>query len=188
MNKQRLAINFTITATLAVIIGTALTTTNRAWADNISCPNAPPVYNFKVCLGMNDSDNKIGTASGVHANGTPVKDQVDRFSGIDLIFGDKHDNDNTIGSDSGKDDMNGLVGNDNITGTSGNDLIAGSGGADTIEGGSGNDVLYQADVSGATDPDGYKDELHCGPGKDKVWINKIDGDTADNSCEIVHTK
>jgi Ca2+-binding RTX toxin-like protein len=186
LNKQRLTINVTITATLAIIFGTALTTTNRAWADNISCPNAPPVYNFKVCLGTNDSDNKIGNASGDHANRTPVKDQVDRFSGNDLIFGDRHDN--TIGGGSGNDDMNGLVGNDNITGTSGDDLIVGSGGADTIEGASGNDAIYQAEVSGATDPDGYKDELHCGPGKDKVWINKIDGDTADKSCEIVHTK
>jgi Ca2+-binding RTX toxin-like protein len=186
LNKQRLTINFTITATLSVIFGTALTTTNTAWADNISCPNAPPVYNFKVCLGMNDSDNKIGTASGDHGNRTPVKDQVEKFSGNDLIFGDKHVN--TIGGGSGNDDMNELVGNDNITGTSGDDLIVGSSGADTIEGGSGNDVIYQAEVSGATDPDGYKDELHCGPGKDKVWINKVDGDTADNSCEIVHTK
>lgn len=185
MNKQRLTINVTITATLTVIFVTALTTTNRAWADNISCPNAPPVFNFKVCFGTNDSGNKKGTTSEDHVNGTRVKDRVDTFSENDLIFGDRHDN--TIGGASGNDDMVELVGNDNITGTSGDDLIVGGGGADTIEGASGNDVIYQAEVSGATDPDGFKDELHCGPGKDKVWINKVDGDTADKSCEIVHT-
>jgi len=189
MVKQRRTINFTILiATITIIFGTLPTISNSAWADIISCPNARPVLQFEVCFGTNgtnDSKNIKNTSIQDPINRLSVGDHVDKSAKNDPIFGYKDDD--IIKEDSINNDVKELSGNDNMTGTSGNDLMIGGSGADVLEGASGNDAIYQAGITSATSPDGFKDEIHCGPGIDKVWINiSHDRDTADKSCETIH--
>jgi hypothetical protein len=55
-------------------------------------------------------------------------------------------------------------------------------------GSSGTDQIYQSFLgSTATQPDGSRDKIDCGSGTDEAWISTVDGDTANGSCETVHT-
>ena len=67
-----------------------LTTTNMAWAANISCPNGLPFQDFVVCL--------VEQVIQIRCKGTSKKDFM---SGLD-----------------GDDIMNGFAGNDQINGGS----------------------------------------------------------------------
>ena len=186
LNKQRLKTNSAITATLAVIFGTALTTTNMAWAADISCPNGLPFQDFVVCSGTSDPDKMQGTSKKDFMSGLDGDDIMNGFAGNDQINGGRDDD--TMSGGSGHDNMIGRDGNDKINGDSGNDVILGGPGADVLIGSSGNDQIYQADLGAtATQPDGSIDEIDCGSGIDEAWISTVDGDTADSSCETVHT-
>ena len=188
MNKQRLRINFVIATTLAVIFGTAMTTTNSAWAATIHCPTVPGT---NQCVGTSFPDDMLGTSKDDEMNGGLGNDNMFGFSGNDKMTGSL-DSD-TMSGGSGNDNMDGDVtqvpggGNDNINGDSGDDTIQGFPGADILKGGSGNDKIYHYLSQQLTGPDQSKDEIDCGSGIDEAWINTSqDGDTAASNCETVH--
>jgi Ca2+-binding RTX toxin-like protein len=100
--------------------------------------------------------------------------------------------------------MRGLDGADEIIGGEGNDTIFGRDGGDTVIGGLANDVIvsgqgsdqisaetgddriYQRPIN-STEPDGSKDVINFGDGKDEIWINfSIDGDQVSDDYEIIH--
>jgi Ca2+-binding RTX toxin-like protein len=173
-----------ITATFAVIIGTALTTTNMAWAADITCTRGPVTPN--PCTGTNDPDNMKGTSDDDAMSGLDGDDNMNGFARNDQMFGSRGDD--TMSGGSGHDIMVGREGNDKVNGDSGNHIIRGGPGADVLIGSSRNDQIYQFEPgSTATQPDGSKDQIDCGSGIDEAWISTVDGDTADSSCETVHT-
>ena len=56
-------------------------------------------------------------------------------------------------------------------------------GADKITGGAGDDLIYSGKETFATQSDGHKDIIDCGPGDDTALINEdVDHDEAVN-CE-----
>jgi hypothetical protein len=56
-------------------------------------------------------------------------------------------------------------------------------GADKISGGAGDDLIYSGKEIGASESDGHKDIIDCGPGDDTALINEdVDHDVAVN-CE-----
>ena len=172
-----------ITATFAVIIGTALTTTNMAWAADITCTRGPVTPN--PCTGTNDPDNMKGTSDDDAMSGLDGDDSMNGFAGNDQMFGGRGDD--TMSGGSGHDFMLGREGDDNINGDSGDDTILGFRGADILKGSSGNDRIFHDFLRFPVEPDGSKDSIDCGSGNDEAWINvSQDGDTAVN-CEILHT-
>ena len=173
-----------IATTLAVIFGTAMTNTNNVWAANIDCPNQPPVGDFQHCIGTNDDDRMQGTAKRDFMEGRNGDDSMFGFASNDQMVGQSGDD--IMSGGSGNDRMFGELGNDRINGDSGDDEINGGLDADSLFGSSGNDRISHL-LSEEVLPDGSKDDIHCGSGIDKVWINtSTDGDTADSNCEIVH--
>jgi Ca2+-binding RTX toxin-like protein len=102
---------------------------------------------------------------------------------------------NTMRGLDGADQMIGGEGNDNMSGDGRADYILGDAGADIMKGGngsdqisaeSGDDKIYQRPIN-STEPDGSKDVIVCGDGKDEIWINfSIDGDQVSDDCEIIH--
>jgi len=78
----------------------------------------------------------------------------------------------------GNDVMNGDEGDDVLYGGHGNDYLSGSSGKDILDGGDGNDTLLPEN-------DGQRDEVHCGIGRDRVYIGYTADkfDYVDNSCE-----
>jgi Ca2+-binding RTX toxin-like protein len=187
IRRRSLTINFVISTTLAVIFGTAMTTTNSVWAATINCPNQPPVPPFNInCIGTDDPDNMLGTANQDVMNGREGNDRMFGFSSNDQMDGGPDDD--TMSGGSGDDILNGFIQNDNVNGDSGDDEIIGYFGADILKGSSGNDRIFHfaTDNSLNTRPDGSKDNIDCGSGIDEAWINTSqDGDTA-ISCETVH--
>jgi Ca2+-binding RTX toxin-like protein len=185
LNKQRLTLNLTITATLAIISATAMTTTNNVWAADINCPNLPPIDNFLNCEGTEDPDNMQGTSKPDFMKGFNGDDNMNGFAGNDAINGG--DDDDTMNGGSGHDTMFGSSGDDKINGDSGNDILFGALGADILKGSSGNDQIYHfVGGASATGPDRSRDEIDCGSGIDEAWINtSTDRDTA-VKCETVH--
>ena len=128
LNRQRLMTNLAITAILAVIFGTAMTTTNSVWAAKISCPTEP---NTNICNGTND-DDKIDGASH--------RDFMNGMSGDDKMYGNGGDDD-LFGRD-GDDKMYGNGGIDNMNGGRGTDKMYGGAGPDNVDGSNGNDKIY----------------------------------------------
>jgi hypothetical protein len=58
--------------------------------------------------------------------------------------------------------------------------------SDQISAESGDDRIYQRPIN-STEPDGSKDAIICGDGKDEIWIIfSIDGDQVSDDCEIIH--
>ena len=58
---RKLTINFVIATTLAVIFGTAMTSTNSVWAEPpIHCPT---VAGTNQCNGTDEADKMIGTTT-----------------------------------------------------------------------------------------------------------------------------
>ena len=170
-----------IATTLAVIFGTAMTTTNSVWAANIDCPN---VQNTNNCNGTNNDDRMAGTANEDNMNGLGGKDTMFGFASNDFMDGGPGDD--TMSGGSGDDFMLGRDGDDNINGDSGHDTILGFIGADILKGSSGNDKIFHSVSDLATFRDSSKDTIDCGSGNDEAWINTSqDGDTAIN-CETVH--
>lgn len=181
-NKRSLTINFVTSTTLAVIFGTAMTTTNSAWAADITCPRGSTPSN--PCLGTNDPDNMQGTSEADVMMGLAGGDKMFGFASNDQMFG--NNGDDTMSGGSGRDDMHGNERNDNVNGDSGDDIIRGGFGADTLKGSSGNDRTFHGFEQQGAQSDNNKDNIDCGSGIDEAWINtSTDGDTAVN-CETVH--
>ena len=106
MNNKKLSLNFTIIATLAVIFGTAMTSTNSVWAaPPIQCPNVllPVPFGDPTCIGTEESDNMQGNANSEYIKG---------LGGDDKISGSK-----------GNDEIDGGLGADTIKGGAGDDKI-----------------------------------------------------------------
>jgi Ca2+-binding RTX toxin-like protein len=77
-------------------------------------------------------------------------------------------------------------GGDIVIGGLANDVIVSGQGSDQISAESGVDRIYQRPIN-STEPDGSKDAIICGDGKDEIWINfSIDGDQVSDDCEIIH--
>jgi Ca2+-binding RTX toxin-like protein len=190
--NRRLKINISIIATLAVIFGTAMTSTNSAWAATINCPNVPPPNppGTANCVGTDNPDTILGTANEDFMIGQGGDDKMFGFARNDVMDGGTGDD--TMSGGSGDDNMFGGNGDDNMNGDSGNDIVIGFRGADILKGSSGNDEIYHfgksTPISESTLPDGSKDTIDCGSGNDEAWINiSQDHDTADSNCETVHS-
>jgi Ca2+-binding RTX toxin-like protein len=74
--------------------------------------------------------------------------------------------------------VSGGGGDDVIYGGDGNDWLAGDTGEDVLYGGEGNDSLDGVDQWRGPP---VRDELYCGPGKDKYAADRLD--YVDSSCE-----
>ena len=86
----------------------------------------------------------------------------------------------------GHDTIFGEDGGDIVIGGLANDVIVSGQGSDQISAESGVDRIYQRPIN-STEPDGSKDAIICGDGKDEIWINfSIDGDQVSDDCEIIH--
>jgi Ca2+-binding RTX toxin-like protein len=188
--KRRLTLNFTIIATLAVIFGTAMTTTNSVWAATINCPNRVPTPgNGGNCFGTFESDRMLGTADVDIMTGLGGDDTMFGYAKNDAMVGS--DGDDTMSGGSGNDFLDGQRGNDNINGDSGDDEIRGGLGADILKGSSGNDIILHGDkIAGIPIEllsDGSTDHIDCDSGtNDVAFINtSVDHDTAVN-CETVN--
>jgi CSLREA domain-containing protein len=76
------------------------------------------------------------------------------------------------------DRLTGTAGSDRITGLKGNDRLRGQAGADCLSAGPGKDVVKARDKT--------RDVVKCGPGRDRVFADKIDKVAKD--CERVRRK
>ena len=86
----------------------------------------------------------------------------------------------------GHDTIFGEDGGDIVIGGLANDVIVSGQGSNQISAESGVDRIYQRPIN-STEPDGSKDAIICGDGKDEIWINfSIDGDQVSDDCEIIH--
>ena len=173
--RRNITINFVISTTLAVIFGTAITTTNMAWADNINCTSGV------TCNGTSRDDTMSGSAGSYKMFG---------LAGNDEMHGGAGGGNDIMSGGSGADTMFGNAGNDNMNGDSSDDFIVGGDNADILKGSSGNDKIFHWLDRGTSSVllDGSKDTIDCGSGNDEAWINtSFDHDTAVN-CETVHTR
>lgn len=101
-----------------------------------------------------------------------------------------------LGGGPGDDRIFGGRGADTIDGGDGNDLIRGGRGGDVIDAGAGNDRIYAGrgadvidagegdDVARVLARDGRVDRVHCGPGRDTIWLQETERDEHVN-CEVV---
>lgn len=105
-------------------------------------------------------------------------DTVTGDQGNDFIRGDAGNDD--LAGGIGNDVVEGGAGNDTIWGDASNDQLRGGPGSDTIWGHDGNDVIWIDD--GNTSPVPTPDEVHCGPGRDTVYVDPVDNAIA---CEVV---
>jgi RTX calcium-binding nonapeptide repeat (4 copies) len=114
-----------------------------------------------------DGDDEIHSLGG-------SEDFIDGGLGNDVIYGGPGtDYINFGGDDEGGDDV--LYGDD------GPDLLWGAEGEDVLYGGKGNDSLDSDDQFGRAGAPPMRDELYCGPGKDKYHADRLD--YVDSSCE-----
>jgi hypothetical protein len=108
-----------------------------------------------------------GCPKGGLLSGTDGRDNLDGKDGDDEIHG--------LGA---RDIIHGGAGNDVIYGGPGSDSFLNDGwGEDVLYGGKGNDALAGVDEFGPP----MRDELYCGPGKDRYDARKVD--YVDSSCE-----
>lgn len=132
---------------------------------------------------------KTGTPRDDKLRGTAKADRLDGKGGNDRIFGR-----------GGRDMLRGGSGHDLIKGGPGNDRIDAGRGYDRIVGGPGNDIIVGGrrrdqinmrngvplpspgnDVIHAVD--GERDEINCGAGRDKVFVDRVEDGVYD--CEKV---
>lgn len=143
--------------------------------------------------GTNRSDRIFALAGNDRVSGGRGDDCVEGGSGRDVIDG-SNGNDTMLGGSGadqisggpgrdlmrgagGRDRLNGGYGNDRILGGAGNDGISTGNGRDRVFGGPGNDIINAA-IRG---PASFVD---CGPGRDRVRINKNERRRTRN-CEFV---
>ena len=123
-------------------------------------------------LAGKDGDDEIHGLGG-------SEDYIDGELGNDVIYGGP-----------GTDYINGGGGDESLSGDDGDDVIYGGDGPDLLWGGTGEDVLYGGKGNDSLDSDDQfgragappmRDELYCGPGKDKYHADRLD--YVDSSCE-----
>ena len=125
---------------------------------------------------LSDTDGKDllngkGGAEKIHGLGD--KDELIGGMGSDVIYGGPGD-DGRLSRDRGDDVIYGGDGNEG--------WLAGAAGEDILYGGNGNDKLDGLDHSiGLPVGPTVRDELYCGPGKDKYAADRLD--YVDSSCE-----
>lgn len=107
----------------------------------------------------------IGDRGSDTFRGTPCRDWAEGRGGRDWLFGR-----------GGRDFLDGGRGSDWLRGGAGADWIRAGHGADDVRGGRGNDVID------ASDRDGDRDYVNCGPGWDRAAVRR--GDVVVN-CERV---
>lgn len=125
-------------------------------------------------VGVYDSSHERQKSANVISTGLDASIQLDG-GGPHLMLGGFNNDVMCGGSD--EDYIDGGSGNDEIVGRALGDVLVGFEGSDLIPSNEDKDP----------DPDGYNDNIDCGPGEDEAWINiSTDGDMAVN-CEILHT-
>lgn len=108
---------------------------------------------------------------------------IDGLASNDIINGGRGDVDVCGGAD---DKIHGGNGNDRLIGDALLCKTEWNPEADRITGGPRNDILTH-NHAWATEPDGRKEFLDCGPGDDTVYVNaSVDQDRAATSCEHVN--
>ena len=143
--------------------------------------------------GTNRSDRIFALAGNDRVSGGRGNDCVEGGRGRDVLDG-SNGNDTLLGGTGGdqisggpgndlmrggasKDRLNGGYGNDRLIGGAGNDGISTGNGRDRVFGGRGNDIINAAIR-------GTPAFVDCGPGKDRVRINKNEVNRTRN-CEFV---
>jgi hypothetical protein len=107
------------------------------------------------CRGTAGDDRLIGTASPNTIRGLEGADFVQGRAGGDTLYGDP-----------GGDAVYGGNGQDQVYGGLGNDYVSGGSGEDHINAGAGNDTIAAKD--------GFKDQIYCGSGFDRVNVDRKD--------------
>jgi len=136
-----------------------------------------------VIKGLEGDDNIVSGNEWNDLYGNEGNDQITGGDRDDDIFGGPGD-DVLAGGKHG-DTLSGQTGDDKMDGGLGGDGLYGNLGADDIMGGDGDDSIYHNGVLDPENPDGSKDNVNCGPGNDRVWINPSEGDKAVN-CETIN--
>lgn len=157
-----------------------------------------------VVVGLGGDDVIYGFAGHDAICGGPGNDLIWGGSGRDRLFGEVGDDllwggdgaDRLVGGP-GRDVLAGGAGNDQIVGEEGDDVLHGGYGVDRLVGGPGRDILFGGPgndrLSGGPDPDYLQggaddDALSGGSGSDVcAGGSQRTADTADASCEIVHS-
>jgi Ca2+-binding RTX toxin-like protein len=113
----------------------------------------------KVC----DADCS-GTAGDDLLIGTANPNTIRGLEGADLIQGNAGDD--TLYGGPGRDAVYGGYGKDGVYGGRGNDYLDGGAKEDNIVAGAGNDAIAARD--------GFEDQVFCGEGFDRVYVDPID--------------
>jgi Ca2+-binding RTX toxin-like protein len=132
-----------------------------------------------------------GSPSGETLVGTKKRDRISGRGGDDLIKG-KRGRDRLRGG-AGNDTVNGGKGKDRVSGGPGDDILVGGRGPDKLIGGPGRDEIGMRDGVEQGSPgndvikarDGQPDEIDCGAGNDKVFVDRVEDGVYD--CETVVT-
>jgi len=111
------------------------------------------------------------TMAGLTASAVVLAKTIEGGPGHDRLIGTRH-----------TDRIDGRAGNDVIAGRGGSDNLRGSGGDDRIKGGGGRDEFdmhHGEEVGGLGDDviharDGRRDEINCGPGKDRAVVDRAE--------------
>jgi Ca2+-binding RTX toxin-like protein len=122
----------------------------------------------------------VGTQRADEIDGTPQADHIEGLGGADHISG--HGGNDVIDAGAGFDRVNGGGGNDRLLSAPGGAVLKGGKGRDEFNmvngetvGGEGNDVIRARD--------GQLDEINCGPGDDKAYVDRAEDGVYD--CETV---
>ncbi len=107
------------------------------------------------CRGTAGDDRLIGTATPNTIRGLEGADLVRGKAGADALYGGP-----------GGDAVYGGNGQDKVYGGLGNDYVDGGTGEDYINAGAGNDTIAAKD--------GFEDQIYCGSGFDRVYVDRID--------------
>jgi Ca2+-binding RTX toxin-like protein len=140
-------------------------------------------YGRSPCLGFSGNPKFaiVGTNKSDRITGTNIADRIIGLGGNDKLDGGRG-NDCIEGRTDG-DTMSGGLGNDRIYGATGKDHLNGGPGTDYLSAGSGNDTINASfgrdRVLGGTGVDfiniataGPAASADCGPGRDKIRINR----------------
>lgn len=135
------------------------------------------------------ADVKRGGAGADDLKGTSKADSLAGRGGADSLRG-RAGNDRLRGG-GGDDEMVGAKGRDRILGGGGADVLVGGKGRDTLNPGHGEDGVNMRDGVELASPgpevirarDGEPDQISCGAGKDKVFVDEVEDGVFD--CETV---